>query len=156
MATTELVLCRGFRGVASFACRSLRKVRDSDPLALARTLVVVPTAAAADLLRRQLEDALLSRRSATALPTIATSASLISLLSLRSDGKLRLVDPLLREALLERAFVRAREEGALPPFAVRGGLAARVLEFYDELLARSSASLSVGPDGGLPAAGPHD
>ena len=137
MPRRELVLCRGFRGVTSFVTQSLRKLLEQDPFAPARSLVLVPTAAAMHLFRRELEDALLSRDSAALLPTMATSRSFLELLTERASERLRLVDPLLREALLESAFARAQEEGAVPPFGLRGGLARRVLDLYDEILARS-------------------
>jgi RecB family exonuclease len=142
MPETEVVLCRGWRGVSAFAVQSLRALRARDPLALASALVLVPTAAASHLFRRSLDDALLQKRSAAILPTIATPASLVSDLVERSGGRIRLVDPLLREALLERAFEEAKAEGAVPPFVVRSGLAIHVLAFYDDLLSRS-------PSGGL-------
>ena len=137
MPRRELVLCRGFRGVTSFVAQSLRKLLERDPFAPARSLVLLPTAAATHLFRRELEDALLSRRSAAVLPTMATSASLLALLTERVSTTLRLVDPLLREALLESAFAKVQEEGVVPPFGLRGGLARRVLDLYDEILARS-------------------
>ncbi len=137
MPRRELVLCRGFRGVTSFAAGSLRKLHEKDPFANARSLVLVPTAAAMHLFRRELEDALLTRRSAAVIPTIATSTGFLPLFSERISPRLRLVDPLLREAFLESAFARAQEAGFAPPFALRGGLARRVLDLYDEILARS-------------------
>jgi hypothetical protein len=137
MPRRELVLCRGFRGVTSFATLSLRQLRDKDPFSVARSLVLLPTAAAAHLFRSELEDALLSRGSAAVLPTMATSATLVALLAEGASTSLRLVDPLLREALLENAFARVLEEGVVPPFGLRGGLARRVLDLYDEIHARS-------------------
>ena len=137
MPCRELVLCRGFRGVTSFAAQSLKKLFDKDPFASSRSLVIVPTAAAGHLFRRELEDALLSRRSAALLPEIATTGSLLALLAERSPGKLRLVDPLLREALLESSFAQVLDEGTVPPFGLRGGLGRRVLDLYDEILSRS-------------------
>ncbi len=137
MPRRELVLCRGFRGVTSFVALSLRNLLERDPFAPARSLVLLPTAAATHLFRRELEDALLNRRSAAVLPTMATSASLLALLTERVSTTLQLVDPLLREALLESAFAKVQEEGVVPPFGLRGGLARRVLDLYDEILARS-------------------
>ena len=137
MPCRELVLCRGYRGVTSFVTLSLRKLRERDPFAPARSLVLLPTAAARHLFRQELEDALLSRGSAAVLPTMATAASLLALLTERASPKLQLVDPLLREALLESAFAKVQEGGVVPPFGLRGGLARRVLDLYDEILARS-------------------
>jgi CRISPR/Cas system-associated exonuclease Cas4 (RecB family) len=144
MPRRELVLCRGFRGVVSFATLGSRKLLENDPFSPARSLVVVPTVAAAHLFRRELEDALLSRRSAALLPTIATSADLLGVLAERASTKPRRVDPLLREALLESAFQKVQEAGILPPFGVRGGLAGRVLDLYDEILAKSPLAGSGG------------
>ncbi len=137
MPRRELVLCRGFRGVTSFATLSLRQLREKDPFSVARSIVLLPTAAATHLFRRELEDALLKRGSAAFLPTMATSANLVALLAEGASAKLRMVDPLLREALLENAFARVLEEGVVPPFGIRGGLARRVLDLYDEIHARS-------------------
>jgi hypothetical protein len=137
---SEIVLCRGPRGVSSFAVRTVRRLLDRDPLSATRTLVLVPTTAAAHLFRRQLEDALLRRRSAVALPAITTPWDLLQSLAERTGGRVRLVDPLLREALLERAFRRADEHGDRPPFLVRSGLARHVLQFHDALRLRANAS----------------
>lgn len=136
----EIVLCRGPRGVSSFAVRTLRRLRDREVLSLARTLVLVPTAAAVRLFRRRLEDGLLSRRSAAVLPTITTPSDLVRTLAERSEGRTRLADPLLREALMERAFRRAEEQGNRPPFLVRSGLARHLLQFHDALRLRSDGS----------------
>ncbi len=134
MPRRELVLCRGFRGVTSFAARNLRELQRQDPLAPARSLIVLPTAAAAHLFRRELEDALLRPGAAALLPRTATSASFLSILTEGASPELRLVDPLVREALLESAFARVQEAA---PFRIRGGLARRVLDLYDEILARA-------------------
>src|SRR3990172_4145444 len=125
MPRRELVLCRGYRGVTSFVTLSLRRLLERDPFAPARSLVLLPTAAATHLFRRELEDSLLGRRSAAVLPTVATSSPLLALLAERASGQLRLVDPLLREALLESAFAKVQEGGVVPPFGLRGGLARR-------------------------------
>src|SRR3990172_10421476 len=109
MPGRELVLCRGYRGVTSFVTLSLRRLLERDPFAPARSLVLLPTAAATLLFRRELEDALLGRRSAAVLPTMTTSATLLALLAERASAKLQLVDPLLREALLENAFAQVQE-----------------------------------------------
>jgi CRISPR/Cas system-associated exonuclease Cas4 (RecB family) len=137
MLRREILLCRGFRGVQSFAALSLKALAERDPFAPAKTLLVVPTAAAAHLIRREIEDALLARHTSAFLPSIATSTRFVTVLAERSLPRVRLVDPLLREALLESSFARIVERGIVPPFAVRGGLGRRVLDLYDEILARS-------------------
>ncbi|HEY7820700.1 MAG TPA: hypothetical protein VIG29_20915, partial [Vicinamibacteria bacterium] len=140
MPRRELVLCRGFRGVHSFTARKLRQLREADSFAPARSLVVAPTAAAAHLLRGELEDAVFVRSgpgSAALLPTTATPATFLPLLIEEASPELRIADPLLREALLESAFSKVQEAGIAPPFHLRGGLARRVLELTDEILAKA-------------------
>ena len=134
MPKPALVLCRGWRGVSAFARRTLEKLTESDPLALSRTLVLVPTAAAAHLYRNQLERDLSTNRDVVFLPVITTPGPLFQDLAERSQARVRLADPLLREALLDEGFQKAAASGSPPPFKVRAGLAPRVLQFYDELL----------------------
>ncbi|HEY7820937.1 MAG TPA: hypothetical protein VIG29_22120, partial [Vicinamibacteria bacterium] len=137
MSRGETVLCRGFRGVSSFTTESLRTLSRADPFAPARSLVVLPTSAASHLFRRQLEDALLADGGAAVFPTLATSGNFIPLLMERSSSAQALVDPLLREALLEKAFAEVQDRGIAPPFRLHGGLARRVLDLHDEILGRS-------------------
>ena len=134
MPKPALVLCRGWRGVSAFARRALQEQAERDPLALSRTVVLVPTAAAAHLYRAQLERDLSTEREVVFLPVITTPGSLFQDLAERSQGRVRLADPLLREALLEEGFQNAAASKCPPPFQVRAGLAPRVLAFYDELL----------------------
>ena len=112
---------------------SLGADRSRDPLAVREIVIVVPTAAAGHLLRNTLEQELLDRRVATFLPTITTMSALTRNLVERSPGRVRLVDPLLREALLEQALAEAARAGTPPPFTSREALSPRILAFYDEL-----------------------
>ena len=95
--------------------------------------MVVPTAAAGHLLRNTLEQQLLEQRVGTFLPTITTMSALTRNLVERSLGRVRLVDPLLREALLEQALSEAAESGARPPFTSGEALSPRILSFYDDI-----------------------
>ncbi|HXV60278.1 MAG TPA: PD-(D/E)XK nuclease family protein, partial [Vicinamibacteria bacterium] len=132
MPAFELTGCRGFRGVSEYVARFLTERCNRDPLALAELAVLVPTTSAAHLVRYWIEDSLLvSRRNTAILPTITTPNALID------SSCHRLVDPLLREALLEAAFEATERTGLLPPFAVRGSLASRVLAFHDDLMLRA-------------------
>jgi inactivated superfamily I helicase len=128
---SRLILCNGWRGVRDRLLETLRE-RSDTPLALRETLLLVPTAAAAHLLRAALERNLLEDRPAAVLPAIATPSGLFEKLVARSLGRVRRVDPLLREALLRQAFAEAAEAGVPPPFAVGGALAAETLSFQDE------------------------
>lgn len=138
MPKPELVLCRGWRGVGACAVKALETWAARDGLAASRSVMLVPTRAAGHLLRTQLEQAVLSRRDAVVLPNISTMSSLIEELALNSEGRVRLVDPLLREALLQHAFERVAGTEIEPPFLLRGGLARRVLQFYDTLMMNGS------------------
>lgn len=131
MSTIARVACGGFRGVLEEAARVVEDRSRRGPLALAATLILVPTAAAAHLARRRIEDALLERsRPAALMPRVTTPQAL-------AEARVaRLVDPLLREALLDRAFEKVQASGLEPPFTVRASLAARVLELHDEIRLR--------------------
>ena len=129
----RLVLCDGWRGVQGHLLESLGVDGSPDPLAVREIVIVVPTAAAGHLLRNTLEQELLDRRVATVLPTITTMSALTKNLVERSLGRVRLVDPLLREALLEQALVEATRAGTPPPFTSREALSPRILALYDEL-----------------------
>ncbi len=130
---TKLVLCDGWRGVQGHLLESLGADGSRDPLAVREIVIVVPTAAAGHLLRNTLEQELLDRRVATLLPTINTMGALTMNLVERSLGRVRLVDPLLREALLEQALAEAAQSGTPPPFTSREALSPRILALYDGL-----------------------
>lgn len=138
MPKPDLVLCRGWRAVGALAAKTLEKWTARDTLGASGALMLVPTAAAGHLLRAQLEQTLLARKDVLFLPVIATPSTLIDDLAARSGGEVRLVDPLLREALLRHAFERTAATETKPPFALRGGLARRVLGLYDTLLMNGS------------------
>ena len=105
----RLVLCDGWRGIQGHLLESLGVDGSRDPLAVREIVIVVPTAAAGHLLRNTLEQEFLDRRVATLLPTITTMGALTRNLVERSLGRVRLVDPLLREALLEQALAEVAQ-----------------------------------------------
>jgi len=128
----RLILCNGWSGLQDRLLEMLEEASGA-PLATREILVLVPTAAAGHLLRTALERGLLASRPAAILPSIATSSGLFEMLAARTLGHVRAADLLLRQALLEQAFAETIAAGTRPPFAVRGGLAAEVLAFQDEL-----------------------
>ncbi len=138
MPKPDLVLCRGWRSVGAYATKTLGKWTARDALGASRAVMLVPTAAAGHLLRAQLEQNLLARKDVAFLPVITTPSTLVDDLAEQTEGKVRLVDPLLREALLQHAFERAAEADTKPPFELRGSLARRVLQLYDTLLMNRS------------------
>lgn len=131
-AQAHLVLCDGWRGVQEHLLAALGESSDG-PLSLTDIAVLVPTAAAGHLLRDMVEGALLDARSATVLPIITTMSGLTARLVERSLGRVRLVDPLLRELLLEQVLEEVAAEEATPPFAPREALSSRILAWNDEL-----------------------
>jgi len=94
--------------------------------------VIVPSRAAAEQLRRSLEDARLSAGGgAVVLPHLLTRddwrAALDGCLPRPHAG----ISGFEREALLHAASRAAIEGGAIPPFTLRPGLVAEMLGFYD-------------------------
>ena len=114
----------GFREAIVALTRQLdgRRARD--------TVVIVPTRAAADQLRRTLER---SAASAPPLPHLLTREGWHAALAARARPPLPLLSAVERYVLMQAA---AREvlEASAPPFEPRPGLAPSVVRFYDDLL----------------------
>lgn len=109
-------------------------VAESPPLAAGDVFVVVPTRAAADELRRTLEQlAWDAGASAIAVPRLGTRDDLLNELAGRLAEPPLLLRGFDREVLLARAARTAADEGAIPPFTLRPGLVAEMLAFYDAL-----------------------
>jgi RecB family exonuclease len=95
-------------------------------------LIVVPTRAAAHHLLRSIEDRL-REPAATVLPDVVTRSELHERLFERAPQHTRSFTVQEREALLTVACRVAFEAGAAPPFRIRPGLVAAMLEFFDSL-----------------------
>ena len=109
-------------------------VAEGQPFAVRDTFVVVPTRAAADELRSTLEHlAFTGGHAALCLPLIGTRADLVDALAARLSEPLPRLTAFDREVMLGRAARAARAKGLEPPFAVRPGLVAEMLAFYDAL-----------------------
>ena len=109
------------------------------PLDARDRLVVVPTRAAASLLLRTIEDAVLdSSNRALVTPDLATPRELVSRLGERLGRSRPALTPAEREVLLGVACRAAQEHGNEPPFHLRPGLIAEVLRLYDELKHRQN------------------
>ena len=98
----------------------------------ATTAVLVPTAGAADALRRTLA----ARGVGDARCAIVTREDFYLRLHAHVEGAPPLLSAFEREVLLTRAAESARAGGAAPPFSLRPGLIAEILAFYDELMRR--------------------
>lgn len=111
----------------------------AEPVRRRGCAVIVPTRAAADELRRTLENfwfadaRTVGRESALVLPDLVTRSEWHRSLSARLAGTRPLVTDLEREVLFLRAARAAVAGGHRPPFAVRSGLVAAILDFYDAL-----------------------
>ena len=108
--------------------------REGDVTAIRRRAILLPSQAAAEQLRRGLEDDARARDArALVLPHLLTRGAWVDLLAADlGDARPRLFAA-EREALLGAASRAAVEAGAVPPFTLRPGLIARMLEFYDSV-----------------------
>ena len=134
----QRVLVRA-RGLAAFRRALVEVCLEGPALAARRRVVVVPTRAAAELLRQTFEDALAGTgRQAAILPDLVTREDWL----VRLHGSLPGAPPFLprldREVLFEHAARRtlARPGLGRAPFPLRPGLVAAMLDFYDELKRR--------------------
>ena len=134
--TPQLTLCNGWNGVQEYLLNTLNTALTLSPLAVRNILILVPTSTSGHLLELTIEQTLLKHRAATLLPSIATPHVFLEEMAARSLGKVMIVDPLLRQALLEKSLEAASDSGLPPPFLVRSGLSARILSLYDYLCLR--------------------
>jgi ATP-dependent helicase/nuclease subunit B len=110
------------------------------PLDARDRIIVVPTRAAASLLLRTIEDAVLgSSTRALVLPDLVTPRELVPRLGERLASFRPVLTPAEREVLLGVACRAALQQGAEPPFHLRPGLIAEILRLYDELRHRQNS-----------------
>jgi RecB family exonuclease len=108
-------------------------VQDADPLVARDTLVVLPTRAAALHLRRAIEDRVLGADSAFVLPEMVTRAGLAGTLARRLPDRPPSLTEVERNILMGAACRASVARGVEPPFRLRAGLVASMVEFYDGL-----------------------
>ena len=135
--TTRLVRAADLK---SFRGALVALARDGSPLGARDRLVIVPTRAAAAHLVRTIED-----RMTVSLGAVSSGAAILPDLITRSELHERLFNRVEaahegppytaaeREALLAVSCRAAMEAGADPPFRVRPGLVAAMLELFDSL-----------------------
>ncbi len=124
------------RDLAAFRAAVIDRALAGAPIDARRRAVVVPTRAAAELLRQSIEARLgVDRPAAVVLPDFVTRRELVERLGSAMPDAPRLLSSLERQVLLARAAEqtarRPRVGGA--PFQLRPGLVAAMLDFYDEL-----------------------
>jgi RecB family exonuclease len=112
--------------VAALAC-------EGPSLSARDRLVLVPTRAAAEQLRRGLEESGLSDPATLILPDFVTVSELVPAFAQRLAEPLPVLSEAEREALLGVACRAARAAGVEPPFRLRPGLVTEMLRFYDTL-----------------------
>jgi RecB family exonuclease len=96
------------------------------------TFVLVPTRAAAEQLRRTIEDRVLSpSRSTIVFPLLGTRGDLYDELAARCAQAPRLLSALEREVLVAAVARDLVAEGVIPPFDIRPGLVAEIVSLYD-------------------------
>jgi RecB family exonuclease len=95
------------------------------------TFVLVPTRAAAEQLRRTFEDRLLTTRETLVLPVLGTRGDWYNELAARFPLAPRLLNAFEREAILAAVARGLVAQGVRPPFEIRPGLLAEMLDLYD-------------------------
>lgn len=121
----------------SFQASIAEQTRTRDPWRALRTAVLVPTRAAAEQLRRTLEDlALVGARPAPVLapPEILTRDGWYAALAERTAPPSARLSPVERYVCMLAAAREAVRDGAAPPFDLRPGLIPAILSFYDDLI----------------------
>ena len=118
--------------VASFRRVILERAVEGTLADIRRRAVIVPSHAAAEQLRRTIEDRRLQvGPGALVLPSLLTRDDWRAALHEDLPRQLGRVDRFEREVLLQAAARTAAAEGFQPPFAIRPGLVTEMLEFYD-------------------------
>ena len=102
-------------------------------LAARDRLILVPSRAAAEQLRRSFEDRQLASRPTLVLPDLVPVGELVTALAQRLVDLPPVLSEAEREALLGAACRAARSAGFEPPFRLRPGLVTGMLRFYDTL-----------------------
>lgn len=98
------------------------------------TAVIVPTRAAAEQLRRTVEDRVLgAQRPSLAWPMLVTRRELYDELGARLTTPRAMLSSFEREVILAAAARRAAADGLPPPFHIRPGLVAEMLALYDHI-----------------------
>lgn len=127
------------RDLAGFRSALVELAIGGDPLGARRRVVIVPTRAAAELLRQTIEaTAERAGRPVVLLPDLVTRDDLIARLHTALPDPTPLLTRAEREVLLARAARAAAQRVRMggSPFHIRPGLVSAMLDFYDELRRR--------------------
>jgi RecB family exonuclease len=129
------------RDLRAFRAALAQLALEGSPLDARRRAILVPTRAAAELLRQTIEQRARATRAALVWPDIVTRRELLERLGAAVPGAPRMLTRAEREVLMGRAATRTAQRPAMQgaPFALRPGLVAAMLDFYDELRRRQGA-----------------
>ena len=120
--------------LASFREAILDRALEGTVADIRRRAVIVPSHAAAEQLRRTIEDRrLASGPAAVALPSMLTREDWRAALGGRLARPEARVDAFEREVLLQASARAAIADGAPPPFTIRPGLISEMVGFYDAI-----------------------
>ncbi len=108
-------------------------VGDLDPAGAADTFVLVPTRAAAEQLRRTVEDRLLPQVPSLSWPLAGPRPDLYRELIARAPRLLDVRSAFDREVILGRLAREIAGTGTAPPFAIRPALVAEMIALYDHV-----------------------
>lgn len=128
--TTQLVRVPDLRAFRLAVVDLASRATPADPC---DRLVLVPTRAAAAYLTDSIQRRLPGSGGAVDLPEFATRCELYSTLARRLSQTPPALTEAEREVLMGAACRQVRDEGTEPPFRLRPGLVAAVVEFYDTL-----------------------
>ena len=126
------------RGLAAFRRALVDLALSGSSLEARRRVVIVPTGAAAELLRQSIERDVADRRQAAVLlPELVTRDQWIGRLATAVEGAV-LASRIEREVILERAArdTRLAHPAGSDLFELRPGLVGAMLDFFDELRRR--------------------
>lgn len=127
---TRLVRVAGLAGLRQVLTRQIASL---DPVTAADTFVLVPTRAAAEQLRRTVEDAVPGAQGAIPWPRTGPRADLYRELVSRAPRPLDMLSPFDREVILGRIARDVSASGLEPPFAIRPALVAEMVALYDHV-----------------------
>ena len=97
------------------------------------TFVLVPTRAAAEQLRRTVEDRRLNEIAALLWPMVATRSDLYQELAARLVDPPAMLSPFEREVIVSSVARAVQDAGVAPPFHMRPGLVAEIVALYDQI-----------------------
>ena len=128
------------RDLKTFQHAVVDLIAESDPWRSQQTVVIVPTAAAGETLRRTLEDDLVAGVVGAGSPKVRALSPMLTRegwyqeMHARQVGISRLASPMERQIMMMAAARRVATGEASPPFRLRLGLVPAVVEFYDQLM----------------------